>query len=38
MDLRPTDPEDAEGTAYLITHAIYWVWRGFKSLWNRIFA
>jgi hypothetical protein len=37
MDWRPTDPDDAEGSAYLITQAIYWLWRGVKALWNRIF-
>jgi len=37
MDPQPTDPDDAEGSAYLITQAIYWLWRGVKSLWNRLF-
>lgn len=31
MDWHATDPDDAEGSAYLITQAIYWLWRGVKS-------
>ena len=34
MDLQPTDPEEAEGFARGITEAIYWLWRGLKSLWK----
>ncbi len=38
MDLQPTDPDEAEGIAWCITQAIYWLGRGLKSLWRWIFV
>jgi len=29
-------PDDAEGFAWLLAHATYWIWRALKSVWNWI--
>jgi hypothetical protein len=37
MDMQPTNPDEAAGFAEAIVAAVYWLWRGLKSLWSRMF-